>query len=237
MAKASDILCSVRVTLNDEKAERYTDAQLFKFLNEGIDEVRAARPSEAIECISVPLVEGIKQNVPDGFDFVEAIGVEGATADAGIGSTLDETMAKRFGKNPCKAPSGGGGTFTPSAARAVEYDPTGFMVSPPAPAGVSSSIEVAVVANQRAETGPGDDLPLGRNYHAALIDYVLYKAHSIQAESAYHLAQQQFYCDKFYRTLGAGYDGTSRVRSGYNFGAEGSGSPTVGTNRDLRGIR
>lgn len=239
MVTAHDIICRARIVLNDEKAVRYTDERLLKFVNEAVDEVFAARPSEAVECITVSLRPGAKQSVPDGYQFVEAVGLGGQEGEGsvGVGNELDETMAKRFGKAPCKAPQSAGDTFTPSAVKSVEYDLTGFVVSPSVPVGVSASLEVAAVKTVRDTLNITDEIPLGHDFHASITDYVLMRAYSIAAESAYHQAQQQFYCNKFYRRLGVGYDGISRVRSGFNFGADGTGNATVGANRDLRGIR
>lgn len=235
---ARDLLCTARLLLNDEKGVRYTDAALMKFLNMALDEVRAARPSEFIETIEVQAVPGDTQSVPEGFTFIEVKGAANADPSAtSVSSTLDDVMAKRFGKSACNGKGSSTGGYAPDSAKAEGFDPRGFIVSPPAPEGVAASLEVRVINANQPDISIDECSPAGKQFDARLVDYMLFRAYAIQSESAYEREQATFYCNKFFNALDVNYQAVSRVKSQYIFGMDGIGNETVGTNRDLRGIQ
>ena len=224
--------------LNDEKAVRHDDAQLLCFLEQAALQVYAARPAEASEVVTVTLVPGAYQNVPGGASFVEVVGVTGDDEASGVASVLDTTMAQRYKRASCKraASASASAGYVPGAAERASYSASAFKVSPPVPAGTTQTLQV-VVTNRDKCPIVGDCVDLPKAYQAALTDYVVARAFSIQSESAYAGTKATEHMSMFLSSLNIQYNGQARVASGYNLGAEGTGSPTVGPQRDLNGVR
>ena len=238
--RVSDLVERARCLYNDPKSDRFSDVKILTFVNEAISEVAGLRPSEFVEVISVPLTEGALQTVPDGYCYIEVDGVSpsgdaGAAPTTTVGKRLDTVMAERFGGVSCADSGGGPEDYAPQSATGVSFSPKAFKVSPPAPEGVETSVDV-VVSNANPPTVLGSDCsPLPAPYDAQILDFVLHRMHAIQVESAFHVAQSQRYCDKFYAALNADYQSASRIKSGYNYGATGEGNANLGAQRDLRG--
>ena len=248
--KAGDLVACVRTLLNDPKAERYDDAGLVKFLGEAVTQAYAARPSLATEIIQVQLKPGTRQSVPDGYSFVEVVGIENDPEQTGVSSELDDVMAKRFGGLTCAAKlrcavderAGPGAAvedgepFGLSSAKPISSDPRAFVVAPSVPDGANVRVDVSAVNLSKGGLELGGCSPLPKTFDAAVLDYALYRAYSIEIESAYAQAQAQQYYQSFCDRLNIFYNGEARVKSGFNMGLDGTGNERVGPSRDLRGI-
>ena len=234
----SELVECVVELYNDPKQVRLTTEKAVKHLNQAIAEVAGLRPTEFTETVSVPLVAGALQALPPGYCFIEVNGVSGTADDTStttVGSQLDTVMADRFGGTSCADQGGDPEDYAPQSATGVSFSPGGFKVSPPAPEGVTATVDVIATNSSPDLVLAAGESPLPRTYDAQLVDYALYRAHSVQIESAYHVAQAQRYCDKFYAALNVDYQSASRVKSGYNYGRTGVGNDNLGAQRDLRG--
>lgn len=240
--RVSKLIERARCLYNDPKSQRFGNAKILAFLNEAIAEVAGLRPSEFVEVISVDLTGGTLQTVPDGYCFIEVDGVsssaDGAASSSSmsIGTQLDTAMAERFGGVSCADMDASAEDYVPQSATGVSFSPSGFKVSPPAPEGVEATVDVVVTNSSPATVLGSDCSPLPATYDAQLVDFALYRMHAIQVESAFHVAQSQRYCDKFYASLNADYQSASRVKSGFNYGNTGEGNANLGAQRDLRGV-
>lgn len=235
----SDLVDRALCLYNDPKRTRFSDEKVLAFLNEAIAEIAGLRPSEFVEQVEVPLVAGALQTLPPGYCFIEVNGVSGTADDAPtatVGSQLDTVMADRFGGTSCADQSGDPEDYAPQAATGVSYGPAWFRVSPPAPEGVTSTVTVIATNGNPDKIELAGCSPLSAAYDSQIVDFALYRMHSIQVESAFHVAQSQRYCDKFYAALNADYQSASRVKSGYNYGRDGTGNANLGAQRDLRGV-
>lgn len=232
----ADLIDRVRCLYNDPKSQRFSDDDILKMLSAAVAEVAGLRPSEFTEILEVPLVAGLTQQLPTGYCFVE---VEGAATAAGdsttVGAQTDTRMAERFGGVSC-ADGGDPSVYAPRSASGVSFNPGWFRVDPPAPDGVSTTVRVVAVNASPAPLATDGCSPLPATYDGQLVDYALYRLHSIQVESAYHTAQASGYCNKFYGALNADYQSAARIKSGFNLGKEGTGNAQLGAQRDLRGV-
>jgi len=228
---------------NDPKGDRFGTAKVLAFANEAIAEVAGLRPSEFVETIPVQLVPGSTQKLPAGYCFIEVedastISADGTVASQTVGDRLDTVMAERFGGVSCADKSNDDPkSYSPQSAAGVSYSPAVFKVSPPAPDGVTATVGVVATNSSPAAVLGSDCSPLPATYDAQIVDFMLYRMHSIQVESAFHVAQAQRYCDKFYAALNADYQSASRVKSGFNYGKTGEGNENLGAQRDLQGVR
>lgn len=236
--KATNLIERALCLYNDPKGERFGAPKLLSFLNEAVAEVAGARPSQFTEVISVQLQAGALQSLPFGYCFIKVDGVSASDTEttATVGPQLDTVMAQRFGGEACRDRGADPEDYVPQAATGVSFSPSMFEVSPPAPEGVTTSVDVVATNSTPATLLGGDCSPLPAVYDAQLVDFMLYRMHSIQIESAFHVAQAQRYCDKFYGGLNADYQSASRVKSGFNYGRTGEGNANLGAQRDLRGV-
>ena len=233
-----DFECAVRQRVNDPKADRHSLEQILKEARVGLGIIRELRPALFPEKLTITLQPGEFQEVPPGWLFVEPLGVqtEDPANSTGIGSALDETMARRFGKPAC-APGCGKGSdtsYAPTSARPMHNNVRGFTVSPAVPVGIDAKIEV--MATNSVPSPITDDTFTGMSASvcAALADYVAYRFSADQIESPYTERRAAFFCERFASGLNMSYQATARVLSGANLGMV--DDDALRAQRDLNGI-
>ncbi len=174
---AQNIADKAELLLQDETNIRWTEAELLGWINSGQREIALYKPNAFTVVSTLTTVKGSKQDLPAGsiqlFDVIRTIGGNAITpVDRRI---LDVTIP-------------GWHTQPDGPAKHYAFDlrnPTVFYLFPPSPG--SQSIEASwaslpSILQTMADT-IFDDL-----YETALIDYVLYRAYSKDAE---HTANQQ----------------------------------------------
>jgi hypothetical protein len=170
----SDIVTRVRLVLQDA-ATRWADTELALWITDGCTFISVNRPDACVVNASMPLASGAKQSIagltPPGVRLLDVM--DGVTlADK---QTLD--THKR-----------GWMSATPGATCNYVYDsrdPLTFYVSPPAPASGSPTLNIiyqrAPVAITSGTLG-SQVLSVADNYLPALVDYVLFRCYSKDAD-------------------------------------------------------
>lgn len=177
MAQTDDLLSSARTILNDSGAVSWTDAELLRYLNEGIAALAEYRPEEFATTAVVSLVAGTKQTVPtSGFRILKVIRAVGNDDSPGRGArqvTLDSLNAHD--------PNWAGATGAALREYALDpHEPTTYWVNPPQPATpLKAEISYAVYPSAAAA---GQDLPVDKRYTGALLDYTLARAFEKDAD-------------------------------------------------------
>lgn len=168
---AQAVIDKAQIVLVDETAVRWPETELLGWLNEGVQVISTLRPDSTNVVGNITLVAGTKQALPTG-----------ATALLDIPRNVDGRAVRQTRMALLDAQRPTWHTDTAGATRNYAYDPRTprvFYVYPPAEAGaqVEAKYQVATTA-----VAAGTNVPLGDEFVPALLDYVLYRAFSKDAE-------------------------------------------------------
>lgn len=223
----------------------WTRASLLDWLNEGLRQIAAARPDLFTSVEPIPLRSGTLQRVPDAYVAIYAIegnlrlNADGAYEIAVDVTVADSAMLRRFKKKPCLLSECGGDAATGYVVRTFvrsPYNQQDFRVEPPVPEGATVEV-MASVLKRPAEYTLGDidkEVELSCPNEAALLDWIMHRAYTMETESAYARNAKLDHIRLFYTALNLNYNADGRMTSGYVLGQTGTGERSVGPQRDIR---
>lgn len=178
--KASVILAAVRRLLTDSAAQRWTDADLLRWLSAAQRQVAVVRPDASAKRATVSLADGIEQQLPaDGTKFLSALHNVNADDTLGRGVTLttrDELNTSRPGWT---------GDVPADRVRQYTFDPDTplmFEVWPPAIAGTKLRIAYAFAPPELTATT--SDLGVPDTYEGPLTDFVCARCYMEDSDNA-----------------------------------------------------
>jgi hypothetical protein len=135
----------------------------------------------------------------------------------------DEVFSKYFESTACAKPKAKKGAVQTFGRN--QFNPRSFTVSPEIPRGHSTIISALVVEKAPCHCVdlPDQCVEIASKYHAALVNWVVSRAYSIDVESTASMARAVRYEEQFYRLIADGYMMGSKFGSGYYNGQEGKG--------------
>lgn len=172
----------VGILLQDTTAIRWPVAERLQYASDAIREICAFKPDAAVKTAVASLVAGTKQSLPaDGVMLVDVtrnMGVGGATPGRAPRLVTREILDAQL-------PNWHNGT---PAAEVIHYtfdaqNQKSYYVYPPQPAAGQGSLEL-VYAAVPTELAEGAALPLDDTWLPAIVNYVLYRCYSKDAEYA-----------------------------------------------------
>jgi hypothetical protein len=195
---ASEIIDRARVVLNDADGVRWLDAEFFKWINDAQRVIALVRPDSVVSNTALTLVAGSKQSLPtDGLrllDVVRNISANGAGGRAvrHVDRDVLDTQNPFWHEET-------------QVAIVKNYiydnrDPKNFYVYPPCLAG--SKLEVIYSKNPTDVTALGSSIAVADIYADPLLNYVLYRAYSKDAEFAQNAQLSGAYLGAFNAMLG-----------------------------------
>lgn len=207
----ADILVRARNLLQDQDGVRWVDDELLRWLNDAQREIVLLKPdSYSTRNSSFACAQGTLQALPaDGLQILDVTRNTGASKRAirlVSRYILDAENPDWHGATPA------------SEVRVFTYDdraPTSFYVYPPAETGLS--VEILYSTAPPAATLVGN-IALNDIYVGAIVDYIVYRAFSKDAEYAQNSQRAENHYAKFMNSLGvkAGVEGTEGPREQYN---------------------
>lgn len=192
--KADDIITTVENTLLDPANQYWSSAELLSYINDAQRQVVNFRPGANAVVVMEPLVAGTRQTLPPGATAL--IDLARNAAGASITAVDRRDMDRMVPDWPTQAGS--------NTIQHYMYDdraPNTYMVYPPALAG--AQVEVIYSATLADVAGTQDELTLGEQYRSAIIEYVLYRAHTKDTTAAVPARAQAHY-QLFMQILGVG---------------------------------
>jgi hypothetical protein len=199
MLLASAVLQRVQDILQDTTGVRWPEAELIRYLNDAQREVVLHKPDASSATRSVPLVAGTKQAIPaDGLRLLDVV------RNMGVGGNAPGRAITLLGRGVLDAQRRGWHAETASAS--VDHylfdmrDPKTFYVYPPATGTTQIEVMISVVPADIATAASPVALPA--LYSNALIDYVLYRAYSKDADFAANLERSMVHYQAFATALG-----------------------------------
>lgn len=176
----SSLLTKVAVILQDPTNIRWPQSELVDWLNDGQREVAFYKPNAFVKNTSKQLVSGTKQTLPADavslVDVVRNLGTDGSTPGNAVRLVSREILDAQLV-----------GWHSSTAAAAVKHfvytplDPKTFYVYPPNTG--TGYVEIVYVAAP-TDAAVNGNITLDDIYVTALLNYILYRAYSKDAEYA-----------------------------------------------------
>lgn len=197
MGTLSDAAAITRIAtvLQDPSNIRWPADELRLWISDAQREIAAYKPDALVRTAVHPLVAGSRQTLPaDGFllvDVVRNMGTGGATPGSAPRLVSREILDAQLPGWHTTAPAAEVQHFVFDAA-----NPQVFYVYPPQPATNQGSLEL-VYAAAPGEVAPGGNLDLGDTWLPAIVNYVLHRAYSKDAEYAGNAERAALYLQAF----------------------------------------
>lgn len=196
---AKTIIDKASVQLIDLANIRWTRSELLSWLNDGMRQIVLIQPSASSTTVSKQLVAGTRQTLPTGgwllLQMYRNMGTNGTTPGRAI-RIVSRELLDNFNPN----------WHTATAAAEVRnyiydiQDQTVFYVYPPNTG--TQYVELNYSAQPTDLTSETDVIPIFDIFQSALVDYILYRACSKDAEYAPGLALAQGYLATFVAAVG-----------------------------------
>lgn len=198
--KASVIIDQVTDILQDKTNIRWPVEELLRALNDGQRAVVLKRPDAAAKNTAVQLVSGSRQQLPvEGLrliDVVRNMGTNGALPGRSIRIVQREVLDAQLPDWHTQA-----GTVV-KHYMLDNRDPKRFYVYPAVQSGVALWVELIYSTNPRDVASLTDDLSLDEIYAPALVNYVVFRAYSKDAEYTADGGAAQAHYAAFLQLLG-----------------------------------
>ena len=228
-ANLGSYLEMLRCTLGDAlpDCQHWEDDLLLGYLRTAIAFLADHRPELFAETITMTVVAGSKQMLPEGYTRLVSVCTDtGATPSENFHGD-SSVVSHLICLNKCKPGESGDSAHAPVTGYSVNpHNPAQFNLSP-APDTSGQIIEVQAVPDLACvEFNKSDKAPFPAELGMALCEYVLYKAllaDRIESPRASQLSAQHF--SNFLLLTQLGYLQDQRLGSGYYNGQEGSGDP------------
>lgn len=195
---ASDITSRARIILQDADGVRWADSELLKWISDGQRVIAVVRPDASSANYTHTLAAGSKQTLPANgsrlLDVVRNVSNAGAPGRA-VRIVDRETLDAQNPSWHTATPTGTIYNFTYD-----NRDPLNFYVYPPSNAGQKLDIIYSVIPSEVQSTGA--TLALLDLYAEPLLNYVLFRAYSKDAEFGSNAGLAQGYFQVFMSLLG-----------------------------------
>lgn len=190
MATASDVIARVRDLIQDVEADRYTDTELCRWINDAQLEAVRIAPQANADFIDMPVVAGSIQKIPVGALKLVRVFCNGSLANQGKSPT-ETTMDTLNRADPSWRNSTPALTFDHYV---VEKNRERFHVYPPSSGG---NCVVEVGARPGTVNDIFDSLDLDDRYVPMITNYVAARALSKDAEHVTERTLAQDYMKQF----------------------------------------
>lgn len=178
----NSIVEKAQIILQDTTGVRWPNSELLGWLNDGQREIVLLKPNAFVKNQSVQLATGTKQALPaDGvqlIDVVRNMGTDGATPGRATRIVTREILDSQTPDWHSSAASNVARHYTYTA-----LDPKTFYVYPPQPSSNRGWVEI-IYGAAPTEATLGGVITLDDIYQTVLVDYILYRAYSKDAEYA-----------------------------------------------------
>lgn len=195
---ASDIIDRARIVLNDADGVRWLDSEMLKWVSDGQRVIALVRPDASVVNTTLTLSAGTKQSIPsDGLRLLDVVrNLDAVGAGLRVVRHVDRDVLDT--QNPTWHSETG-----VSIVKNYIYDnrdPKTFYVYPPALS--TSKVEIIYSKNPPDVTLIGSTIAIADIYADPLLNYVLHRAYSKDAEFAQNFQLSANYLAIFQQMLG-----------------------------------
>ena len=178
---ASAIIDKAEIILQDTTNVRWEESEHLGWLNDGVKEVLINKPDAYVLNSAVQLTTGTKQSVPSGglmlIKVPRNMGTDGVTPGRAVTIT-EQTILDQARPN----------WHTETGVAEVKHymfderDPKHFYVYPPQPAASQGYVEIIYSSVPSDLTATSEAIPIDDIYANVLLDYILYRAYTKDAD-------------------------------------------------------
>lgn len=204
---AQAIINKAVIQLTDLSNIRWTRAELLSWLNDGMRQIVIMQPNATNTIVSRQLSAGSRQSLPaDGWlllGITRNMGTNGSTPGRAV-RIISRELLDGFNPNWHAA-------TTSAVTKNYIYDlqdQTAFFVYPPSTG--TNYLEINYSKQPVDLTSESQTIPIFDVYQTALVDYILYRACSKDAEYAPGLALAQLYMTTFTAAVGGKEEAESK---------------------------
>jgi hypothetical protein len=188
---AQSIITKARDVLQDSTAVRWTDNEALRWLSEAQRYITLNRPDASAVTANITMVAGTKQSMPATamrlLDIVRNMGVGGATAGIPIRIADREVLDAQISDWHTQA-----GVTSFKHYVYDQRNPKTFYIYPPASA-TSPTVEAVYTVVPAELTAVGNTITIDDIYEPVMLDYLLYRALSKDAEYAGNIERAKLY--------------------------------------------
>lgn len=195
---ASEIIDRARVVLNDADGVRWLDSEFFKWINDAQRVIALVRPDSVVSNVTLTLAAGTKQTLPA--EALRLLDVVRNITQAGAGARAVRHVDRDVLDTQNPEWHSESGVQTIKNYVYDNRDPKTFYVYPPALS--TSRLEVIYSKNPTDVTTLSSVLAVADIYSDPLLNYVLYRAYSKDAEFAQNATLAAGYLATFNSMLG-----------------------------------
>ena len=224
---ASTIITRAAASLNDPDNVQWTEAELIDYINDAQGQVVMARPEANPKTISMKLVAGSKQTIPDGSESASDIEPDGIASfslidvirNMGANGTTPGRVIRKASMYYLDKNYPDWHTENPNAiVQNYLYDDRNrhtFYVRPSQPSAAQGWIEMVVSAIPTDISTAADNLSLEAVYEPAILAYVLYRSFMKDiAQSDATLTKATGFYTQFQTVLGLRQEAEKRQHPG-----------------------
>ena len=199
---ASDIINRARVVLNDGDSVRWLDPEMMQWLTDGQRTIVLVRPDASVSNEVLTLVAGTQQAIPPtyGYRLLDVVRNVSSSGPPVVGGRSIRYIDREVMDSQNTAWHSGTPSSTVTNFIFDNRDPKHFYVFPPATAG--AKIEIIISRSPTDVTTTGQTLDLSDIYADPLLNYVLFRAYSKDAEFAQNAQLASSYLQVFMSMLG-----------------------------------
>ncbi len=188
---AGSIITKARDILQDLTSVRWIDAEALRWLSEAQRYITLARPDASAVTANITMVAGTKQSLPSAgmrlLDITRNMGIGGATPGAPIRIVDREVLDAQVSDWHSQT-----GVTSFKHYTYDQRNPKTFYVFPPA-AGTSPTVEAIYTVVPAALALTTDVITIDDIYEPVMLDYLLYRALSKDAEYAGNIERAKLY--------------------------------------------
>ena len=228
-----DFISSIRIFLSDNDVDclHWPDEYIIEYINDGVSMLLSSDPTIFSSDVVLELSPGTCQTLPD--TYLEVVKIKnnisldntGKEIDAGSVIESSYDLLVSFSKASCNS-TGGQDKNNSSLVSSFGVHTTNkkqFSVSPAIPSGSVGLVKATVILRPCVYTASdiSECIDIDLRYHAALREWVLYRALTSDYESNRNTELGLAHARNFYSMMGLTYLQESRLNSGYYKGEPG----------------
>lgn len=196
---ASDIITEVSSQLNDNNQVTWTEAMLLGYITTAEEMIVSLRPDTYSQITTMQMVVGAKQTIPATalrlLDIKRNMGVDGLTPGRSVNAVAADALDLFALDWTAEAVEAEAQDFTYD-----EKTPTEFFVDPPSDG--TGYLEISVSRIPPAVTALSDTLVLKDIYRNAIIQWCMFRAYSVEVDSASSQRRASVHEASFYGLMG-----------------------------------
>ncbi|WP_067097937.1 phage adaptor protein [Marinomonas atlantica] len=199
-----NVINRVKTTLQEttDSGTRWTNGELIEWVNESYQAIIQIKPEASTINMDVELKAGTKQTIPaNGLRLIDVVRCVSESSSGAAVTVCDRRQLDTARRGWHREPQ----TLDVEHFIFDEMDPKTFYVYPPAQAGAQIELMYSALPDLHSSASnaiPNDSIRFDDTLAPVIVDYVLYRAYSKDADHTANLNRAQMHYQAFMQSLG-----------------------------------